>query len=372
MRTSPQRVRHRLVGLGAVALITVGSWSLGVSQVGAATTSTRPDTTAPDTTAPDTTSPDTTSPDTTSLDSSVRGSTADSTVPGSTATARSTTVPTAAVSLKSPIYSAVMGVTVEDPLEGARQTTNAAEKVGGVRFAETIANGRVEITVKVPPGDFQSTVDAVARLGTVRRRTITTDEVTSEFTDLQARVDSARLSRDRIDALLGAATRTADVVELERALEQRQTTLEQLQGQLRVAQARVALSTITVTFVTPPHAAQLSAPRHTPPGFGRGLSNGWRALRDGGSWVLAAVGASLPFLLVLGVLTLIVRPMLPGRARRGPTDIAPGSEPRTPRGRKGEAVGTEPGELPASGDVHDDADVDHVANPELGPGHLTP
>jgi len=340
-------VRHRLIGIGAVALISIGSWSLAIGQAGAATS----------TTSPDTTSPDTTSPGAAASDATL-------------STSRSTTVPSPTVGLKSPIYSAVMGVTVEDPLEGARQTTNAAEKVGGVRFAETVANGRVEITVKVPPGDFQSTVDAVARLGTVRRRSITTDEVTAQFTDLQARVGSARLSRDRIDTLLAAATRTADVVELEGALEQRQTALEQLEGQLRVAQARVALSTITVTFVTPPHAAQLAAPRHSPPGFGRGLGNGWRAMRDGGSWVLAALGASLPFLVVLGVLGLVVRAMLPGRRarERGPTDIAPGSEPRNRRGKHADPVPTEPGQLdPPSGGSPDKGDGP-AASPELGPG----
>lgn len=199
------------------------------------------------------------------------------------------------------VYSASLAVTVEDPGEGSRATTAAAVESGGFRVSESVQENRVDVVVRVPPKAFQSTIDAIARLGTVKRRDISSADITASFVDLETRLTNAKVSRDRLAKLLADSVQVDNIVKVEGALQERQTLVEQLEGQMRLLKSRVSLSTITVTFVTPHHANDLKVD-HDVPGFARGLRNGWAAFRNGVSWTFTAIGASLPFLVLIGVL----------------------------------------------------------------------
>lgn len=199
------------------------------------------------------------------------------------------------------VYSASLAVTVQDPGEGSRATTAAAVDAGGFRVSESVQENRVDVVVRVPPKAFQSTIDAIARLGTVKRRDISSADISASFVDLETRLKNAKVSRDRLAKLLADSVQVDNIVKVEGALQERQTLVEQLEGQMRLLKSQVSLSTISATFVTPKHANDLKVD-HDVPGFARGLRNGWAAFRNGVAWTFTAIGASLPFLVLIGLL----------------------------------------------------------------------
>ena len=199
------------------------------------------------------------------------------------------------------VYSASLDVTVQDPGEGSRATTAAAVDAGGFRVSESVQENRVDVVVRVPPKAFQSTIDAIARLGTVKRRDISSADISASFVDLETRLKNAKVSRDRLAQLLADSVQVDNIVKVEGALQARQTLVEQLEGQMRLLKSQVSLSTIRATFVTPKHANDLKVD-HDVPGFARGLRNGWAAFRNGVAWTFTAIGASLPFLALIGLL----------------------------------------------------------------------
>ena len=253
------------------------------------------------------------------------------------------------------VYSADLDVTVEDPVEGSRATTAAAVDAGGFRVSERVLENRVDVVVRVPPKQFQATIDAIARLGMVKRRNITSADLTADFVDLQTRLKNAKVSRDRLSALLADSVQVDNIIKVEAALQERQSLVEQLEGQMKVLGSQVSLSTISATFVTPRHAADLEIDRDVP-GFGRGLRNGWAAFRNTFAWGLTALGALVPFVLLLAVLVGLGRLALQVRTIRR-RNLAAGI-PVTDTGEGDHQIGS--GTPPVPDDSGDrDQDLEH-------------
>lgn len=138
--------------------------------------------------------------------------------------------------------------------------------------------------------------------------------------DLEARLKTAQISRDRLRALLHAAVKLDDIISLEAELGEREATVEQLIGQLGVIGSQVAYATVNLTLFERSTAA-VDDTRTTPK---EGFRRGWVALRETGSAIvvgLATIAVWLPFGLLAGWLlrkwfkrerTKLVNTPLPG------------------------------------------------------------
>jgi hypothetical protein len=157
------------------------------------------------------------------------------------------------------------------------------------------------ITVRVPAEGLQSLVDQLSGLGDVTASSVNRQDVTEITLDLQARVDAAQASVDRLTELMAQAGSVADLIAAEAALSERQATLESYQQQLKYYDEQVAMSTLTVTLTEPVETVEAN-----PAGFGDGLAAGWNGLVATLNGIVIAIGFLIPWLLVLAVIGLIV------------------------------------------------------------------
>ena len=157
------------------------------------------------------------------------------------------------------------------------------------------------ITVRVPADGLQSLVDQLEGLGEVTASTINRQDVTTVTVDLQARIDAAQASVDRLTLLMSQAGSLADLIAAESALAERQATLESYQQQLKYYDEQVAMSTLTVTLT--PDVEPVEA---DPAGFGDGLAAGWNGLVATLNAIVVAIGFLIPWLLILAIAGLIV------------------------------------------------------------------
>ena len=120
-----------------------------------------------------------------------------------------------------------------------------------------------EVTLRVPVDHFEQAVhDARTITGTkvLSLRTSGVD-VTSKYVDLQARITSLKATRSTFLTILSKATTIGEILSVQQRVDDVQTQIEQLQGQLRVLASTTSMSTLTVTvdqkvaFVAPrkPH-----------------------------------------------------------------------------------------------------------------------
>jgi hypothetical protein len=225
------------------------------------------------------------------------------------------------------IRTAELTVRVDDVPGRARSAQELVRAAGGTIAGDSRSGrdeqARADLTLKVPPGRLDGTLDQLGGLGEELRRTSSTQDVTEEVADVSSRVATMQASIARVRAILSRAERIGDVVAVEGELSRRVTELESLQARQRALSGQVTMASISLHLV----ARDVTAP---PPadrgGFVGGLEDGWRAFTHTVGWVLTAIGALLPFLIVLVPLAMAVRWHL--RRQRRP--VAPAPAPVAP------------------------------------------
>jgi hypothetical protein len=229
-------------------------------------------------------------------------------VPGSAARSTggsSTIVRGAVVGARSIVYTADLSVRVRDVGAAVDRATGLATTAGGFLFGEQTDGPRdADVTLKVPAARFTDVLTSLGRLGRRLSTSESASDVTQNVVDLRSRVASARASVARIRALLGRATKIGEIIEIEGELTQREADLESLEGQLGVLTDQVALSTIDLHLTARPAAATAPpAPRHT--GFVGGLQRGWHAFVATMAGIGTALGAALPFAILVAAVAAV-------------------------------------------------------------------
>ena len=107
------------------------------------------------------------------------------------------------------------------------------------------------VTIRVPQAQFFTALDKLQSLGTVQSQNVTSQDVTEQFIDLQARLKSSQLEEQSLQALLDKAQTVSDIISIQEQLTQVRSQIESLQGQINYIQNRVDMATITVTLNTP-------------------------------------------------------------------------------------------------------------------------
>jgi len=169
-------------------------------------------------------------------------------------------------------------------------------------------NGRAvssTLTLRVPTSSFAEAMDSLARVGRVEHQSRQSKDVTTKVLDNEARVRAAERAIRQIEVLLGRANAIRDIIAIESDLAQRQADLDSLKSQQKWLEDQTSLSTINV---------QLSRPGAAPPeearGFLAGLGIGWDAMRTSSEMLLTALGAVLPFAVLIALVGVPLRIVL--------------------------------------------------------------
>jgi len=136
-----------------------------------------------------------------------------------------------------------------------------AEQLGGfVVSVETSGTGDWQsstITFRVPAQRFEEALSGVEGLATrVFSRSVSGEDVTEEFVDLESRLRNLEATRDRLLDLLARAEKVEDALSVNQALTDVQGQIEQIKGRMQYLQQSAAMSTITAELrpVPPPPA----------------------------------------------------------------------------------------------------------------------
>jgi hypothetical protein len=192
-------------------------------------------------------------------------------------------------------------------LDGARQDAiNLATGLHGFvadEQSQSDSHGaldRVDLTLRVPSTSFEKALDGLAALGTVRHRTQSVEDVSTQVIDTSARVRAQKASVASIQQLLARATTIAEIISIEGQLATRQADLDSLEQQQRYLDDQTSFSTIQLTLTHPAKQAPHKA-HHKATGFLAGLEGGWHALAGTAVVLGTVLGALLPFALVLAL-----------------------------------------------------------------------
>ncbi len=105
---------------------------------------------------------------------------------------------------------------------------------------------RATVSLRVPTRSFDDLRGQVGKTGEVRASTVSSQDVTGEYVDLEARLKALSNSRDTYLALLGKAGSIGEILSVQQRIDDVQGRIEQLEGQRQVLADASDLATLTV------------------------------------------------------------------------------------------------------------------------------
>ena len=159
------------------------------------------------------------------------------------------------------------------------------------------------LVLRVPVATFTTAMDDLEHLGTVVHSSSSGTDVTTQVIDVQQRLRTLRISLRDLNSFQRRATTIDQLLRFENAITQRRGEYQSLKAQRDHLVNQTSMSTIDVDISVPTaHTAAPGALDHA--GFLTGLRHGWTALTGTVVVALTAVGAVLPFALVLALVGL--------------------------------------------------------------------
>lgn len=165
---------------------------------------------------------------------------------------------------------------------------------------------RASLTVKIPQEKLNDTVNTISDFGEVTNNDTSTEDVTEEYYDSQARLKVLEAKEARLIALLDKAANIPDIVAVENELGNVRSEIEVIKGRLQYLTNSTSYSTISINL-NQAMAGQIKAPQGTTGKAWQGLINSINNLIDFGSDLIVFLVTILPWLIVLAVIYCAVR-----------------------------------------------------------------
>jgi hypothetical protein len=214
--------------------------------------------------------------------------------------ASTTTYGQQAVTDRKIIFNASLSLDVIDAEKAFSDCEILVAKYGGFVAESSLQKSDTKVvaaaTLRVPADKATQLMNDLAGLGTVTSRSSGSEDVTSQYIDIQARLKVLRAEEEQLVGVLKKATNIEDMLAVQEQLRTVRTQIEQYEGQQRYMDNATSLATVTAqltqtteTFVAPRGFG--SAFVQSLARFGHGLAAFW-------TWF----GGSVVFLVFYGLL----------------------------------------------------------------------
>lgn len=156
---------------------------------------------------------------------------------------------------------------------------------------------RGQVTFRVPVDAFEATLRDLKALGRYRGEHSSSEDVTTQYIDLNGQLTAWRAQEKVYLRLLGQAKSISDVISIQNQLQNVQSNINRLQGQVDYLRDQSSFSTIELDLGEP-GAAGPAVPRTR-------LAKAWSTAVDGLSAMAAAALVLVVWVVPLGLVALI-------------------------------------------------------------------
>jgi len=154
-----------------------------------------------------------------------------------------------------------------------------------------------QVTFRVPVDAFESVLRELKDLGTYRGEQSSTEDVTNQYVDLNGQLAAWRAQERVYLRLLDRARSVTDVIAVQNQLQQVQSNIERLQGQLDQLEDQSSFSTIVLRISEPGAAAGRPQGR---------LAKAWATAVNGLGVMAAAALVAVVWAIPVAVLAVLV------------------------------------------------------------------
>lgn len=165
-----------------------------------------------------------------------------------------------------------------DDLDAARNSVLQRVKANGgyVEGDERGDYGRslsLTLRVRIPVDRFDAFVQDLQGLGKLENQNISATDVTTEWVDVEARLEAKRIVEKRFLELAGQAKNVQEMLEVERELGNVRGEIESMEARMKSLRDQVSMSALTITCTKQQALAERFSPK-----FGVAFKEGWNNL----------------------------------------------------------------------------------------------
>jgi hypothetical protein len=201
--------------------------------------------------------------------------------------------------------------------EAMFELTALAEQNGGfVARSESYSDSEGNltsgyITIRVPSNKYNSALDKIKAMGTIKSISSSGQDITQEYVDLESRLRNYQAQEEVLLDLMAQSKRVSDSLEVQKELNNVQGEIEVIKGRMNYLDNMVSFSTIDVYFHEPEPIKTASDW-----GFVQALKRGLRGAVTAFNWMIMALIATAPVWIVIGILLIIIWQIIRARKRR--------------------------------------------------------
>lgn len=146
------------------------------------------------------------------------------------------------------IRRASIDLLVDDQGEAISRLEARAGEMGGHVTDSTLNEDSAQLSVRVPSAQLDAFLDVVASIGEETRRSVTGEDVTDTYSDLEAEIANLTSLRGRLRTLLERADEVEEVLQVEKELTRVQTQLDSLVARRHRMKTDLRLSAVFVSI----------------------------------------------------------------------------------------------------------------------------
>jgi len=200
-----------------------------------------------------------------------------------------------------------MSLVVADVRESADKIIDQAKQAGGYMVSSSLSRPEeapfATVVVRVPAENFRQTLDFFRKLAVkVTSENILGDDVTDQYTDIQARLATLEKTKTKFESILDQAARIEDILNVQREIISLQDQIDSLKGQAKYLEQTAKLAKITAYLSTDELALPYAPTKTFRPAVilkqaVRSLITTLRSLAGLGIWVVVYAAIWAPVLL---------------------------------------------------------------------------
>ena len=152
------------------------------------------------------------------------------------------------------IYTTCLSIETKDYDWAYQQLNDTLSSVDGYlesssEYTDSTDSTRtLSLTLRVPESSYDAFVDAAEQTGSVTSKSESADDVTTQYMDIEARLDNLTAQRTRLQELQASADNLTDLLQIESSLSDVQYQIESYQSQLNWYSQQVSYCTVNITL----------------------------------------------------------------------------------------------------------------------------
>ncbi|MDZ8118102.1 DUF4349 domain-containing protein [Pontiella agarivorans] len=148
------------------------------------------------------------------------------------------------------IWTGSISIEVVSITNASAQITVQAEAAGGyIESTSRYESGEgptATMVVRIPADRLGGMVDSMGSLGEVTAQSLSSQDVTELYIDMQARLGTKKKLRDRLQNLLDRADEVKDILAIEKELTRLQADIDSMTARLKAMKGKVDYASLTV------------------------------------------------------------------------------------------------------------------------------